>query len=233
MRLTIFKTSSRKKEEDLIQKNEERRKLQEEITITNENRENLNSQLSDVRLKSNSFEIDLNTVQIEIENITDTLRRNDSYDIENKEELSPEEEQELLETDLNIEEPRLRRLQQKIERFGPVNLLAPEEYNKLEERYTFLTEQMDDLTQAIASLAKAISKIDKESEKRFNEAFEVMNEKFQQIFSRLFRGGEGKLVLTDQDNILETGVEVMVRPRGKKISNLSTCSQVEKKLFLL
>ncbi|NIU87685.1 MAG: hypothetical protein GWN56_10510, partial [Nitrosopumilaceae archaeon] len=57
---------------------------------------------------------------------------------------------------------------------------------------------MDDLNQAIASLAKAISKIDKESEKRFNEAFEVMNEKFQEIFARLFRGGEGKLVLTEQ-----------------------------------
>jgi len=220
----------KEKEEDLARKNEERRKLQEEISITSENRENINSQLSEVRLKSNSFEIDLNTVQIEIENITDTLRRNDSFDMENQQEMSPEEEQELLDIDLNIEEPRLRRLQQKTERFGPVNLLAPEEYNKLEERNTFLNEQMDDLTQAIASLAKAISKIDKESEKRFNEAFEVMNEKFQQIFARLFRGGEGKLVLTDQDNILETGVEVMVRPRGKKFQSINLLSGGEKAL---
>lgn len=225
-----LKTTLKQKEESLTQKTEERRKLQEEITLTNEKRENLNSQLADVRLKSNSFEIDLNSVQMEIENITDTLRRNSSYDLENQEEMSPEEEQELVDIDLNIEEPRLRRLQQKIERFGPVNLLAPEEYNKLEERYTFLIEQMDDLTQAIASLAKAISKIDKESEKRFNEAFEVMNVKFQEIFSRLFRGGEGKLVLTDQDNILETGVEVMVRPRGKKFQSINLLSGGEKAL---
>lgn len=225
-----LRNNLRKKEEALTQKNEERRKLQEEISQTNEKRENLNSNLSDLRVKSSSFEIDLNSVQMEIENITDTLRRNHSYDIEKPKELSPEQEQEVLEIDLNIEEPRLRRLQQKAERFGPVNLLAPEEYNKLEERHTFLTEQMDDLTQAIASLAKAISKIDKESEKRFNEAFEVMNEKFQEIFSRLFRGGEGKLVLTEQDNILETGVEVMVRPQGKKFQSINLLSGGEKAL---
>lgn len=220
----------RKKEEELSLKSNERRNLQEQIAVTNEKRDSLNTKLSDIRVKNNSFELDLNSVQIEIENITDTLRRNTSYDLENKPELTEEQEQELINFDLTIEEPRLRRLQQKIERFGPVNLLAPEEYNKLEERHTFLTEQMDDLTQAIASLAKAISKIDKESEKRFNEAFEVMNEKFQQIFSRLFRGGEGKLVLTDQDNILETGVEVMVRPRGKKFQSINLLSGGEKAL---
>lgn len=218
------------REKELTQKNEARRKLQEEITITNEKRENINSGLSDTRLKNNSFEIDLNSVQIEIENITDTLRRNNDYDMDEQVELSPEEEKEVMEIDLKIEEPRLRRLQQKIERFGPVNLLAPEEFNKLEERHIFLTEQMDDLTQAIASLAKAISKIDKESEKRFNEAFEVMNVKFQEIFARLFRGGEGKLVLTDQDNILETGVEVMVRPGGKKFQSINLLSGGEKAL---
>ncbi len=218
------------REKELTQRNEERRKLQEDLTITNEKRENINSGLSDTRLKNNSFEIDLNSVQIEIENITDTLRRNNEYDMDERVELSPEEEKEVMEIDLNIEEPRLRRLQQKIERFGPVNLLAPEEFNKLDERYTFLNEQMDDLTQAIASLAKAISKIDKESEKRFHEAFEVMNEKFQEIFARLFRGGEGKLVLTDEDNILETGVEVMVRPGGKKFQSINLLSGGEKAL---
>lgn len=220
----------KEKEEELTLKNNKRRTLQEEISITSEKRENLNSQLSDIRLKNNSFEIDLNTVQIEIENITDTLRRNDSFDMDNKSEMSPEDEGELLDIDLNIEEPRLIRLQQKIERFGPVNLLAPEEYNKLEERHTFLTEQVDDLLQAISSLGKAISKIDKESEKRFKEAFEIMDAKFQKIFPRLFRGGEGKLILTDPDDLLETGVEVMIRPGGKKFQSINLLSGGEKAL---
>ena len=225
-----LKNRLEEKERELTQKSEERRKLQEEITITNEKRENINTKLSDVRMKNNSFEIDMNSVEMEIENIIDTLRRNSSYNLEERPEITSEDEKELLEIDLKIEEPRLRRLQQRIERFGPVNLLAPEEFNKLEERHIFLTEQMDDLTQAIAALAKAISKIDKESEKRFNEAFHVMNEKFQEIFARLFRGGEGKLVLTDEDNILETGVEVMVRPGGKKFQSINLLSGGEKAL---
>ena len=220
----------KEKEEELTLKNNKRRTSQEEISITNEKRENLNSQLSDIRIKNNSFEIDLNSIQIEIENITDTLRRNDSYDMDNKSEMSPEDEGELLEIDLNIEEPRLIRLQQKIEKFGPVNLLAPEEYNKLEERHTFLTEQVDDLLQAISSLGKAISKIDKESERRFKEAFEIMDAKFQEIFPRLFRGGEGKLILTDPDDLLETGVEVMIRPGGKKFQSINLLSGGEKAL---
>ncbi|MCZ6555892.1 MAG: hypothetical protein O6759_07220, partial [Candidatus Dadabacteria bacterium] len=220
----------KEEEEEKTLKNNERRKLQEEISITSEKREYLNSQLSDIRLKNNSFEIDLNTVQIEIENITDTLRRNDSFDMDNKSEMSPEDEGELLDIDLNIEEPRLIRFQQKIEKFGPVNLLAPEEYNKLEERHTFLTEQVDDLLQAISSLGKAISKIDKESEKRFKEAFEIMDAKFQEIFPRLFRGGEGKLILTDPHDLLETGVEVMIRPGGKKFQSINLLSGGEKAL---
>ena len=225
-----LKNKLQEKEAGLTQKNDERRNLQEEITMTNEKRENVNSKLSEIRMKNNSFEIDMNSVQMEIENITDTLRKNSAYDMDERAEITPEQEKEFLEVNLNVEEPRLRRMQQKIERFGPVNLLAPEEYNKLEERHVFLNEQMDDLNQAIASLAKAISKIDKESEKRFNEAFEVMNEKFQEIFARLFRGGEGKLVLTDQDNILETGVEVMVRPGGKKFQSINLLSGGEKAL---
>jgi chromosome segregation protein len=108
--------------------------------------------------------------------------------------------------------------------------LAPEEYNKLEERHTFLTEQVDDLLQAISSLGKAISKIDKESEKRFKEAFEIMDAKFQEIFPRLFRGGEGKLILTDPHDLLETGVEVMIRPGGKKFQSINLLSGGEKAL---
>ncbi|NIW14768.1 MAG: hypothetical protein GWN31_12760, partial [Candidatus Thorarchaeota archaeon] len=104
----------REKEEELTLKNEERRKLQEELTITNENRENINTKLSDVRQKNSSFELDLNSVQIEIENITDTLRRNSAYDMDDRAEITPEQEEELMQIDLEIEEPRLRRLQQRI-----------------------------------------------------------------------------------------------------------------------
>ena len=86
------------------------------------------------------------------------------------------------------------------------------------------------MLQALSSLGRAINKIDKESEKRFLETFEIMDNKFQEIFNRLFKGGEGKLVLTEPDNLLETGVEVMVRPRGKKFQSINLLSGGEKAL---
>ena len=201
-----------------------------ELRTAEEKRETVNARLSELRIKNNSIELDLNSLQIEIENISEAMRRSSFAATGSEETPAVPEDTEEEEINLSAEEPRLRRLQAQIEKFGPVNLLAPEEYSKLEERYQFLNEQMDDLLQAITSLGKAISKIDKESEKRFSETFEIMNTKFQEIFSRLFKGGEGKLVLTDPENLLESGVEVMVRPRGKKFQSITLLSGGEKAL---
>lgn len=226
----INKTLGEKEEKLTVMKNE-RTRLQEELRIANEKKESINSRLSELRLKNNSIELDLNSLRIEIENISDAIRRGNLIEVgEDGSPAALTQEQDLPEINLTEAEPRLRRLQARIEKFGPVNLLAPEEYNKLEERHKFLNEQMDDLLQALSSLGRAISKIDKESEKRFKETLEVMDKKFQEIFSRLFRGGEGKLVLTDPDNLLESGVEVMVRPRGKKFQSINLLSGGEKAL---
>lgn len=209
----------------------ERSALLQEIAETNEKRESLNTLLAELRLKNNSLELDLNSLQIETENINGIMERSNLLDIGlSAPDADSPAEQDLSSINLPEEESRLRRFQAQIEKFGPVNLLAPQEYSKLDERYTFLIEQMDDLTQAINSLGKAISKIDKESEKRFSETFELMDTKFQEIFSRLFRGGEGKLVLTEPDSMLESGVEVMVRPRGKKFQATTLLSGGEKAL---
>lgn len=218
-------------EEKLVSMKEKRAALLQELTSAGEKRESINSQLSELRLKNNSFELDLNSIRIEIDNIVQNLKHNNM--IEDVDEfLSGSQNDGGDEESFNLaaEESALKKLQRRIERFGPVNLLAPEEYNKLEERYGFLIEQIDDLMQAITSLGKAINKIDKESEKRFGEAFELMDRKFREIFSRLFRGGEGKLILTDPDNILESGVDVMVRPRGKKLQSINLLSGGEKAL---
>ena len=218
-------------EQRLVTMRENRARLLEELRAAGEKRESINSDLSELRLKNNTFELDLNSIRIEIDNIVQNLRNNNI--IEDVEEFMSEAlhgDAEAETFDLSAETSRLKRLQNKIDRFGPVNLLAPEEYNKLEERYGFLNEQVEDLMQAISSLGKAISKIDKESEKRFRETLELMDKKFQEIFSRLFRGGEGKLILTDPDNTLESGVDVMVRPQGKKFQSINLLSGGEKAL---
>ena len=222
----VISEAIKEHEEKLLAMKNERGALAEEIRVAAEKRESLNASLSELRLKNNSLELDLNGLQIEAENISDIIDRSNLSDLIR----ARAEAGELAEINIQQEEARLRKLQAQIEKFGPVNLLAPEEYNKLEERYKFLDEQMEDLNQAISSLGKAISKIDKESEKRFSETFELMDQKFQQIFNRLFKGGEGKLVMTEPENLLESGVEVMVRPRGKKFQSITLLSGGEKAL---
>ena len=127
-------------------------------------------------------------------------------------------------------EKRLRSLRARIENFGPVNHLAPEEHRQLEEREDFLRRQTDDLTEALASLESAVRKLDRESVSRFRESFETINRKFGETFSKLFEGGEAKLELVDPGNLLETGIEVMIRPGGKKFQPINLLSGGEKAL---
>lgn len=124
----------------------------------------------------------------------------------------------------------LKALRRRIENFGPVNLLAPEEYEQLEERNEFLQRQTDDLARALDYLEGAIRKLDRESISRFREAFETVNGKFTETFCKLFENGEARLELTDPRNLLETGVEVMIRPGGKRFQPINLLSGGEKAL---
>jgi chromosome segregation protein len=121
-------------------------------------------------------------------------------------------------------------LKSKLETFGEVNLAAIAESHQIEERLEFLLEQEADLKQAVESLFETIHKINKTTRERFREAFEQVNEKFQEIFPFLFRGGEARLELTDEQDLLETGVEILARPPGKKIRNMDLLSGGEKAL---
>ncbi len=127
-------------------------------------------------------------------------------------------------------EKELKTLRRRIEKFGPVNLLAPEEFDKLEERNGFLQNQTDDLARALDYLESAIRKLDRESVSRFKEAFEAVNKKFSETFCRLFENGEARLELVDSTNLLESGVEVMIRPGGKKFQPINLLSGGEKAL---
>lgn len=173
--------------------------------------------------RSHSLQLQINGLGIEIEHTeAEIKKRGIDVDIECEESFE--------DYDRVTEEDRLLKLKEKIDRFGPVNLLAPEEFTNLEERHKFLNDQVEDLTSAISSLRKAMNRIDRESSKRFTETFEVVNTKFQEIFRRLFRGGEAKLVLTEPEDILNTGVEVMVRPTGKRFQSINLLSGGEKAL---
>jgi chromosome segregation protein len=130
-----------------------------------------------------------------------------------------------------VEEGRAKELRGLIERMGEINLTAIEESEELQTRFDFLTTQRADLESAIGQLETAIEKINRASRKRFRETFDAVNAKFKEVFPRLFGGGHAHLALTDEADLLETGVEIIANPPGKKVSqNIELLSGGEKAL---
>lgn len=125
---------------------------------------------------------------------------------------------------------KVKLLKQSIEELGPVNLTAIEEYDRVLERHTFLTEQRNDLIEAQETLHEAIREMDEEMSSRFRESFTMIQEQFRFVFRELFGGGQADLVLLDPDNLLETGIEIVAQPPGKKLQNLSLLSGGERAL---
>jgi chromosome segregation protein len=124
-------------------------------------------------------------------------------------------------------------LKERLHRMGPVNLASIEEYQELNQRYEFLTSQETDLTQACETLHKTISKINMTTKEMFLTTFHIINEKFQHLFQLFFQGGNARLTLTDETNVLESGIEVFAQPPGKKVSQLALLSGGEKALTAL
>jgi chromosome segregation protein len=125
---------------------------------------------------------------------------------------------------------RLRSAERKLSTLGRVNPLALEEYAALEERHKFLTGQLEDLKNSKRDLLDIVREVDERVERVFTEAYWDTAAQFEGVFSRLFPGGEGRLVLTDPDNMLTSGIEIEARPPGKKIKRLSLLSGGERSL---
>jgi len=121
-------------------------------------------------------------------------------------------------------------LRTKLEAMGPVNLVAIEEYKELEERYSFLTQQEQDLVNSKQQLMEMIRKINHTTTDLFRSTFEKANTNFQVMFEKLFNGGSAKLVLVNEEDILECGIEIIARPPGKRLQNVSLLSGGERTL---
>ncbi len=125
---------------------------------------------------------------------------------------------------------RQAEVERAIKNIGPINLTAIDECAEIEKRYSFLATQRDDLQQAVDALKRAIQRINRASRERFAEAFAAVNEMFQKVFPRLFRGGEARLELSDSDDLLEAGVEIIAQPPGKRLQSVGLLSGGEKAL---
>ncbi|MEU1401185.1 AAA family ATPase [Streptomyces sp. NPDC005728] len=128
------------------------------------------------------------------------------------------------------QEKRLKAAERAYQQLGKVNPLALEEFAALEERHKFLSEQLEDLKKTRADLLQVVKEVDERVEQVFTEAYRDTAREFEGVFGRLFPGGEGRLVLTDPDNMLTTGVDVEARPPGKKVKRLSLLSGGERSL---
>ncbi|WP_432039064.1 AAA family ATPase [Streptomyces cucumeris] len=128
------------------------------------------------------------------------------------------------------QEKRLKAAERAYQQLGKVNPLALEEFAALEERHQFLSEQLEDLKKTRADLLQVVREVDERVEQVFTEAYRDTAREFEGVFSRLFPGGEGRLILTDPENMLTTGVDVEARPPGKKVKRLSLLSGGERSL---
>jgi len=137
----------------------------------------------------------------------------------------PEVLQERLPDELRAQ---IQELKQKLDSYGTVNLVAIEEYDELKQRYDFLIRQQNDLVNAKESLQEAIRKINHTTRKMFLETFEKVREEFRNYFRLLFNGGDAQLFLIDEQDVLESGIEIICRPPGKKLQNVLLLSGGEK-----
>ncbi len=124
---------------------------------------------------------------------------------------------------------QLAEVERRIQKLGPINLAAIEEFQEQTQRKEYLDEQYKDITDALETLEDAMGKIDRETKAMFRETFDAVNSKLQELFPRLFGGGQAKLELTSED-LLEAGVAVMARPPGKRVSSIQLLSGGEKAL---
>jgi chromosome segregation protein len=117
-----------------------------------------------------------------------------------------------------------------LERIGPVNLLAAQEHTEQEERQSFLLVQREDVATSVTSLKNTIREINATSNERFRVTFEEVNKRFGEVFQSLFGGGEAEMRLLDDEDLLESGIEIVARPPGKRLQNLMLLSGGEKAL---
>jgi chromosome segregation protein len=219
-------------------KDEEDKKVRERESGLRGNRERLNAlqekrSALDVQLAQKEMTVenlrekieqkyDLRLEDIESECITITLADSGPAEVVT---LSPEEMAEQgAATDWEAVAEQVEESQKRIDQIGPVNLVAIDEYEETEQRFNFLTEQNDDLVRAQEELMEVINRINVQTKDMFKTTFEAIRANFREIFTEIFNGGTADLVLVDEENMLESGVDIVARPPGKKLQSITLLS---------
>ncbi|MBI4849919.1 MAG: hypothetical protein HY808_15320, partial [Nitrospirae bacterium] len=195
-----------------------------ELSIFEQQQKSLASELDSVRTELNHIEMKKMELSMKLNYLKEDIRKTYLLEIDSAE---------IADTVSQEEEEKLSRLKDQIQEIGPVSLGTLDEYEELKSRHDFLTKQRDDLLAAIDALQDTIQKINKTTQTRLTEAFTSLNEKFREVFTTLFGKGRAELHLTDEGNILDSGIEIVAQPPGKRLQNLMLLSGGEKALTAL
>lgn len=220
------------------QKQEEKNKLSLQLDKLKNRKSDLNSEIAEIeqqRKSQNSeynkmvndlkdIEVHLGKIDIKLDNLL--LRLNDEYQITyERAKLTYE-----IPEDIEASRGKVNSLRKSIKDLGEVNIGAISEFERINTRYEFLSKQETDLKASIEDLLGIINEMDTIMEKEFTETFNRVNDEFTKVFKKLFKGGHGELILTEPLNILETGIDIIAEPPGKKLKNISLLSGGEKTL---
>ena len=212
------------KDEELKQKRIKITELAERISILEKNRSETSSLVENIRYEISEDEKSIQEVVGQVKSIKEQLQE---LSIDKKSILDAD-----IDYDLTKWKKREAELSSAIDRMGPINLAAIDQFKEYEERKSYLSMHKEDLVSALNSLEDAIKKIDKDTKERFKDTFEKVDKKLQDIFPKLFNGGKAYLKMTEND-LLKTGVAVFASPPGKKLTSINLLSGGEKALTAL
>ncbi len=209
--------------ENTAGKRRELAELSEALAGTEDRIKSLRGQIDTLGRGIAEGEIRLTECSVRLQNLAENVQTTYSVEIANYEAEGP----------LEGEPERIAELKGKLADLGPVSLGTIEEYEELKTRHEFLLTQKEDLEKSVAELEEAIKKINYTTRKMLRDAYDGLNQKFGEIFVEFFGGGRAELRLTDESNILETGIEIVAQPPGKKLQNIHLLSGGEKSLTAL
>lgn len=181
-----------------------------------------NSVFQSKNMELKNLEIEVNRMDVKLDNLLNRL--NETYNMTYEHAITLYS----LDVDSDVARGNVNNLKRQIKELGNVNLDAIDEYEKVRKRYEFLLSQRDDLKNAEATLLEIIDDMDKVMIKEFTNSFKLIKESFSSTFKELFKGGNAELKLTDPNNILETGIEIVASPPGKSLKSISLLSGGEK-----
>ena len=237
-----FETDRETQSEEVLRIGEEKKAIEATIREFEDRLRQARNQEHQLQRRHSDLEVELAQKRMAIENLRERIQEKYQLEVESIDggpvavfdrgsgnlEIQPleegEEAPEGATSDWDAIGTHVKELQSRIDSMGPVNLVAIEEYEETEERYNFLAGQRDDLVNAREQLLDAINKINTETGKMFSDTFATIQKNFKEIFTEIFGGGKAELQLVDEEDALESGIEIVARPPGKQLQSITLLS---------